>query len=223
MDGDAAPKEIREGSGAETRERILVEASRLFAVQGYHGTTTREIAAEVGISQPSLFFHFPTKKAIVEELCRLDLVPAVSRIERLIAGAGSAAAKLYALVAGEVACILASPYDLRAHLAYEVLNDPDLATYRDLAQRFDDATRDVVRDGCDAGEFIEVDPAIAQQLVVAVLLRAPVTDRHIRPNLKDAEAQMSAALVLRSLLADPGRLDEVAEEAGPLVVAYCAV
>jgi len=212
----------KEGSGAETRERILVEASRLFAVQGYHGTTTREIAAEVGISQPSLFFHFPTKKAIVEELCRLDLIPAVSRIEGLLAGGGSPAAKLFAMIAGEVACILASPYDLRAHLAYEVLNDPDLGTYRDLAHRFDEATRDVIRAGCDTGEFIEVDPAIAQQLVIAVLLRAPVTDRHVQPNLKDLEPQMSAALVLRSLLTDPGRLDDVAAEAAPLTRRYCA-
>jgi AcrR family transcriptional regulator len=220
MAGDAAPKE--QGSGAETRERILVEASRLFAVQGYHGTTTRQIAGAVGISQPSLFFHFPTKKAIVEELARLDLIPAVSRMERLLGGGGSSAAKLYAMVAGEVACILASPYDLRAHLAYEVLNDPDLATYRDLAQRFDDDARRLIRAGRDTGEFIEVDPAIAQQLVIAVLLRAPVTDRHVQPSLKDVEPQMSAALVLRALLADPGRLDEVAAEAGPLTARYCS-
>src|SRR5581483_2006845 len=44
-----------------TRERILYEASNLFAREGYHGTTTREIAAAVGVRQPSLFYHFPSK------------------------------------------------------------------------------------------------------------------------------------------------------------------
>jgi AcrR family transcriptional regulator len=47
-----------------TRERILREASRLFATRGYYGSSTRDIAAAVGIQQPSLFHHFPHKQAI---------------------------------------------------------------------------------------------------------------------------------------------------------------
>ena len=45
-----------------------VEASHLFAVRGYFGTSTRDIADAVGLRQPSLFFHFPSKQAIVEQL-----------------------------------------------------------------------------------------------------------------------------------------------------------
>ncbi|MGH2596951.1 MAG: helix-turn-helix domain-containing protein [Actinomycetota bacterium] len=44
-----------------TRERILHEASELFARQGYHGTTTRQIADAVGVRQPALFHHFDAK------------------------------------------------------------------------------------------------------------------------------------------------------------------
>ena len=51
-----------------TRERILTEASRLFAERGYDGTSTRQIADAVGIRQPSLFHHFASKQAIMEEL-----------------------------------------------------------------------------------------------------------------------------------------------------------
>ena len=72
--------QARRNNGSETRERILVEASRLLAIRGYHGTTTREIARAVGISQPSLFFHFPSKGAIANELYRLDLGPDLSKL-----------------------------------------------------------------------------------------------------------------------------------------------
>jgi AcrR family transcriptional regulator len=209
-------------NGVETRERILVEASRLFALGGYHGTTTREIAAAVGISQPSLFFHFPTKKAILEELSRLDLVPAVERMENLLVVPGTAGAKLFAMIIGELNCILGSPYDLRAHLGYEVLNDPDLATYRDLAHRFDDLVRLIIRTGQEAGEFIDIDAAIAQQLVTAMLLRAPLFDREIPASLKDIEPEASATLILRSLLVDVNDLEPIREAAHELVSRYCS-
>ncbi len=218
----ATKREAPTSGGAETRERILVEASRLFALQGYHGTTTREIAGETGISQPSLFFHFSSKKAILEELCRLDLIPAVARMERLIAASGSPGAKLFAMVVGELRCILGSPYDLRAHLSYEVLNDPDLATYRDLAERFDRLLRRIIRAGQEAGEFIDVDAALAQEVVTAILLRAPLFDEEIASSMKDLEPHMSAQLVLRALLVDPGSLDRIRDEAADLIVSYCA-
>ncbi|MBW2493378.1 MAG: helix-turn-helix transcriptional regulator [Deltaproteobacteria bacterium] len=56
-----------------TRELILREASRLFAARGYLGTSTREIAAAVGIQQPSLYNHFASKQAIAEALLDYDL------------------------------------------------------------------------------------------------------------------------------------------------------
>lgn len=53
---------------AATREQILVEAAKLFRTQGRSNTTTRDIAASVGISQPSLYGHFPSRASIETEL-----------------------------------------------------------------------------------------------------------------------------------------------------------
>ena len=60
-----------ENEEVPTRERILREASRLFARKGFHGTSTREIADAVEIRQPSLFHHFPTKRDIMAALIGL--------------------------------------------------------------------------------------------------------------------------------------------------------
>ena len=55
-------------SGKTTRERILDVASRLFVERGYAATSVRDIAAELGISNPSLYHHFASKERLLEEL-----------------------------------------------------------------------------------------------------------------------------------------------------------
>src|SRR6476619_7343798 len=51
-----------------TRERIVAEARRLFAEQGYQGTSVGEIEAAAGLSPRSgaLYKHFPSKQALLE-------------------------------------------------------------------------------------------------------------------------------------------------------------
>lgn len=49
---------------------MVREAIRLFAEAGFRGTTTRQLAAAVGVSEPVLYRHFPSKRdlytAIIE-------------------------------------------------------------------------------------------------------------------------------------------------------------
>ena len=52
----------------ETTERILKAAQKLFAKQGYGGTTTRDLARSAGVAEGTLFRHFESKKAILVEV-----------------------------------------------------------------------------------------------------------------------------------------------------------
>jgi AcrR family transcriptional regulator len=47
---------------SETSVKILRSAAQLFARQGYHGTSTREIARLAGVSENTLFRHFDYKE-----------------------------------------------------------------------------------------------------------------------------------------------------------------
>lgn len=52
-------------SPTTTRARILDASRQLFNERGYASTTQAEIAAEVGISQGNLTYHFPAKRDLV--------------------------------------------------------------------------------------------------------------------------------------------------------------
>lgn len=55
------------------RERILAAAAELFVRNGYAGTSVREIALALGISNPSLYHHFSSKDELFAELLRAPL------------------------------------------------------------------------------------------------------------------------------------------------------
>src|SRR5208337_4670545 len=66
MGSDAAtplPAAPRPAAG-ERREQILRAAMDCFAARGFRGTTTRDIAARVGITEAALYRHFPSKEAL---------------------------------------------------------------------------------------------------------------------------------------------------------------
>jgi AcrR family transcriptional regulator len=67
--------QIRQG---DPREQILEAAGRLFTTQGYAATGTREIAAAVGLEQPSLFHWFRRKEEILAELLDRTVAPALA-------------------------------------------------------------------------------------------------------------------------------------------------
>ncbi|GCA98962.1 TetR/AcrR family transcriptional regulator [Mycolicibacterium sp. NCC-Tsukiji] len=63
-----ARKQPKQQRSAETRQRILDAAARVFAEFGYRGGTTNRIADAANISIGSLYQYFPNKDAILAAL-----------------------------------------------------------------------------------------------------------------------------------------------------------
>ncbi len=55
-------------SSEERRGRIIETARQLFSEKGFHGTTTRALADEAGVSEALIFKHFPSKEAIYKAM-----------------------------------------------------------------------------------------------------------------------------------------------------------
>jgi len=71
--------------GRERREEILRAANELFAVQGFHGTSLSSIATRVGLSEPGLLHHFPSKEHLLLELLSLRHEHDGERVARALA------------------------------------------------------------------------------------------------------------------------------------------
>jgi TetR/AcrR family transcriptional regulator, cholesterol catabolism regulator len=137
------------------RDEIVGLAGELFAAQGYATTTVREIAEAAGILSGSLYHHFDSKEAIVEELLRGFLDDILGAYRRIAAEVEEPVAALRALVH--------EAFDaLRTHRAavavmlneYNVLiRDPRFAFLRDAAEETEAIWTGVLVDGTRRGAF----------------------------------------------------------------------
>lgn len=77
MTSSEEPLTTRQQQAQIRREQIIETALRLFAHQGYDGTSTRQIARETGITEGLIFHYFPSKA---------DLLAAVLETRHSFAG-----------------------------------------------------------------------------------------------------------------------------------------
>ncbi|MFI2364626.1 TetR/AcrR family transcriptional regulator [Promicromonospora sp. NPDC019610] len=63
--GTGGVKKTESAKGRARKELIVDAATRLVARNGSRGTNLAEIAAEAGVSQSGLLYHYPTKEALL--------------------------------------------------------------------------------------------------------------------------------------------------------------
>jgi AcrR family transcriptional regulator len=211
----ASRKPLRGSRSATTRERILFEASNLFARRGYRATTTRQIAEAVGIKQPSLFHHFPSKSAIAEALLSWDIDQALPYVEELAAAEGPAAVRLYHYLIHDLTHLASAPYNLTGLYGDDVLSDPAFSKWVRKRERLHGAVERIVRDGIRSGEFVPARPELVSEAIAGVTLRVLSTYSGRRRPSTDV-ADETASMILRGLLADPSTLPSIKAQAARL-------
>lgn len=65
----------------DTRQRILDVAAHLFATRGFAGTSTRDIADELGVTKAALYYHFASKNVLLQHI----VAQAFSAVNALLA------------------------------------------------------------------------------------------------------------------------------------------
>jgi AcrR family transcriptional regulator len=55
----------------ETRQRIIMAARRLFMDKGYAATSTADLATAADVAEGSIFYHFGSKRALLEVLGKI--------------------------------------------------------------------------------------------------------------------------------------------------------
>lgn len=197
-----------------TREHILTVASNLFAVHGYVGTTTREIADGVGVRQPSLFHHFESKAAIMEALLEHDLARTVPQRERIARSSDPAPVRLYRYLFAEVTHIAGSPYNLAGVYTDEVRASPEFERWHRRRRRLHRAIEKIVTDGMDAGDFIQLPPYFVREAILGILGRTLTRYSGGQAPFDPALADRVAVFVLRALLVNASTIGSIRTQGG---------
>ncbi len=67
----------------EKKRRAILAAAKVFALKGFHGATTEDIATELGIQQGSLYYYFKSKEQALQEVCEFGMKDYVARMRGL--------------------------------------------------------------------------------------------------------------------------------------------
>jgi AcrR family transcriptional regulator len=89
---------------ADTKELLLQAALALFAANGFEGTSVRDVARSVGLSESVLYAHFASKRDLFEAaFARVGPVSATRALEDLADADADPPGFLRALIAREMA------------------------------------------------------------------------------------------------------------------------
>jgi AcrR family transcriptional regulator len=152
----------------DRRERILAAAAALFAANGVAATTVREIADEVGILSGSLYHHFESKDAIVDEIISSFLADLRAGYKRALAGGSDPRARLRNLVDASLQAVSAHRYATEIyHNDANYLRRFDRFGYlKNSGREVQNAWLDVINDGVRRGVFrSDLDVKVCYRLI----------------------------------------------------------
>jgi AcrR family transcriptional regulator len=145
------------GETQARRDQVLSAAEALFARYGYRGVGLREIAAQVGIRAPSLFKHFPSKKALYNAVL-LNIFARLTEVTKRLEGEGAHEKRLQDFLSGYVDLVAADPH-LAPLLFREIMERPEAMEPITRGKAFVIYRRldSFLRDAARAGDFHDVD------------------------------------------------------------------
>lgn len=162
-----APPEVARADAA--RARLLQAAVEAFAEKGFHGTTTRDIAAAAGMSPAAIYVHHRSKEELLFLISKAGHEATLGLVRAALAGSGSSTEALGRVV-GDFA-----EHHARGHTSARIVNyelkalaPEHLAEIRAIRHEIETAIRDLVSRGVANGEFTTTDPKISAAAILSL-------------------------------------------------------
>lgn len=180
-------------SETQTRTRILDAAQRLFAKQGFDGTTTRDLAQAAGVAEGTLFRHFANKKAILVEVATQGWVEILTDLLTELSEMGSY--KAIAQVMRRRMWNLQKNADLMKVCFMEAQFHPDL---RDRIQievidKMTDVAEAFFLTAMERGIYRKTDPKLVAKVFLGMFAVAGFSNNTLmEPNASPQEVQQMA-------------------------------
>jgi AcrR family transcriptional regulator len=215
----SAPEELAAPPSDSVR-RLLGAAAEAFADQGYHATSTRDIASRAGLSPAGVYVHFPSKEELLFQVSRSGHEDALALVQQAIAGAPTPAAQVAAVVA-RFSEWHVEHYAIARVVQHEFphLSPKHRAEVLRLRKQIDAAVREVLTAGKESGELVVDDIADTTLALLSIVVDVA---RWYSPHLTRTPEQIgrtNASLGLRLVgyrgnLREPATRSPAASDAG---------
>lgn len=166
------PTDVAEG---EIKDRILKEAARLFAENGYAGTSVQEIVSAAGTTKPMVYYYFNGKQELYKALIEAAYNQVRGKLEKIDTSAGTLEERLVAAVEANFNLQRDSPELARFALAMTILppkDAPDI-DFQKLGEANFRITSKIIDAAVQAGEIrgnsAEIALALSGMIIVYIM------------------------------------------------------
>jgi TetR/AcrR family transcriptional regulator, cholesterol catabolism regulator len=149
---------------------ITDAAMHLFGVQGYSGTTMRDIAKAVGVLPGSLYAHIASKETLLVDIVDVGIRTFLSAVEPHASSNGSPKERMRSAIKAHIAVVAENPQrSLVVFHQWRFLSEANLAVAIQKRRRYERAFIRITDDGVARGEF---NPDLNTRVAVLTILGA---------------------------------------------------
>jgi AcrR family transcriptional regulator len=186
----------------DTRQRLFEAAVELIAEQGFSATTVDDIAERAGVAKGTVYYNFPSKTALFEDLLRHGVGLLTADFRAAVAGKSPGAA-VSALVRAQL------EYIRRYRSFAQLLLSEMWRTNRELQQTLrllrDEAVgviADVLQSGVDSGEFAaDLDVRLSSSALFGVGLVVSLDWLMFQPDRDIDDVESALLAIVRTRIA----------------------
>lgn len=195
----ARPSDAPVSAAKRRRHREIIDAAAAeFSEKGYHGASTRAIAERIGMQQGSLYYHFRSKDAALEEVCRIGVQDFVRGLQAIVASEVAVEEKLRRAVANHLEPLRERRDYVRTFLFSRHNLPRDLRTeVWALTREYERLLESLLQDGVASGALRpDLDCRLAMQAFIGMCNAASVSHRPSRSQSLDDYIAAFADIIL---------------------------
>ncbi len=188
----------------DTQKRIFDAATKLFARQGFHGTSVSEICKAAGVQSGALYYHIKSKDELLWQILNSYIANMHENTQRTVAAYDDPEQRLRAMVHEHITHIIryrrAVTIELRDRNALSKAHQEEFQRTRDDVQRF---WQQALEDGVSSGVFRSDDRVITNSMLSMVSLVSQWF-RARGPHTSTEVADIIADFLIAGLRVPPG-------------------
>ena len=136
---------------------IISVSARLFREKGYRSTTMEDIAAELHVTKPALYYYIQTKHDLLYAICESAINHLIEGVRAISEGPGGAEEKLSRLISWHVNMFSRQGDVINVYLSDEGELPPEKREHiRSLSREYESIYRKMIEQAVAEGRFREV-------------------------------------------------------------------